>query len=91
MIESLNPLLRGVLEVNSEARFQAERAEREREEAGGGRRWSLGELYGVPVMVKVSIATKDNMNTTMGSYALLGSEVARERLVCVSGIIFVLG
>ncbi|GMN48684.1 hypothetical protein TIFTF001_017854 [Ficus carica] len=80
MIESLNPLLHGILEVNPEARLQAKRADREREEAGGGRRWSLGELHSVPVMVKVSRATKDEMNTTMGSYALLGSEVARERL-----------
>ncbi|XP_024032627.1 probable amidase At4g34880, partial [Morus notabilis] len=81
-IESLNPLLRGVLEINPDARDQAEIADRERrDEANCGRGSSLGELHGVPVLIKESIATKDKMNTTAGSYALLGSEVARDATV----------
>ncbi|PSS25996.1 Amidase [Actinidia chinensis var. chinensis] len=76
-IEELNPVLRGVMEVNPDARVSADEADREREESHQGRRW-LGGLHGVPVLLKDSIATKDKMNTTVGSYALLGSEVARD-------------
>ncbi|PON55085.1 Amidase [Parasponia andersonii] len=81
-IERLNPLLRGVLEVNPDARSQAEKADREREETKcRGGRASLGELHGVPVLLKDSIATKDALNTTAGSYALLGSVVPRDATV----------
>ncbi|KAF5443814.1 hypothetical protein F2P56_036340 [Juglans regia] len=71
-IARLNPLLRSVLEVNPDARDQADEADRQREEAAAG---SLGELHGIPVLLKDSIATKDKLNNTAGSYALLGSKV----------------
>jgi amidase len=78
-IASLNPLLRGVLEVNPDARDQADQADRERKEAANhGRRRALGELHGIPVLLKDSIATEDALNTTCGSYALLGSKVPRD-------------
>ena len=41
----------------------------------------MGELHGVPVLLKDSIATKDKLNTTAGSYALLGSVVPRDASV----------
>ncbi|XP_050233723.1 probable amidase At4g34880 [Mercurialis annua] len=75
-IQSLNPLLRSVLEINPDALDQAEKADREREMNQG--RASLGELHGIPVLIKDGIGTKDKLNTTCGSYALLGSEVARD-------------
>lgn len=37
-----------------------------------------GPLHGIPFTVKDNIATKDNMETTAGSYALLGSVVPRD-------------
>jgi amidase len=78
-IASLNPLLRGVLEVNPDARDQADQADRERKEAANHRRRrALGELHGIPVLLKDSIATEDALNTTCGSYALLGSKVPRD-------------
>nr|POF18711.1 putative amidase [Quercus suber] len=79
-IAALNPQLRSVLEVNPDARNQAEEADREREEAAEKDRKcrSLGELHGIPILLKDSIGTKDKMNTTCGSYALLGSTVARD-------------
>lgn len=40
-----------------------------------------GPLHGIPFVVKDNIATKDNMETTAGSYALLGSIVPRDAFV----------
>ncbi|MCI68932.1 amidase C869.01-like protein, partial [Trifolium medium] len=34
--------------------------------------------HGIPVLVKDNIATKDKLNTTAGSFALLGSVVPRD-------------
>ncbi|KAH7518462.1 hypothetical protein FEM48_Zijuj09G0174100 [Ziziphus jujuba var. spinosa] len=56
-------------------------------------RTRLVELHGVPVLLKDSIATDDKLNTTVGSYALLGSKVARDaglvqRLRIAGAVIF---
>lgn len=40
-----------------------------------------GPLHGVPFLVKDNIATKDKMETTAGSWALLGSIVPRDAYV----------
>ncbi|GLU02771.1 hypothetical protein SLE2022_200080 [Rubroshorea leprosula] len=77
-IETLNPILRGVLEINPDARERAAEADRERSDLS---RLPLGPLHGVPVLLKDTIATKDKMNTTAGSHALLGSVVPRDAAV----------
>ncbi|KAK1573716.1 glutamyl-tRNA amidotransferase subunit A [Colletotrichum navitas] len=41
----------------------------------------LGPLHGIPFTVKDNIANKDNMETTAGSWALLGSIVPRDAFV----------
>ncbi|XP_052191849.1 probable amidase At4g34880 [Diospyros lotus] len=79
-IETVNPVLRGVIEVNPEARDIADAADRDRERRNRDRR-PVEKLHGIPVLLKDSIATKDKLNTTVGSYALLGSEVARDATV----------
>lgn len=38
----------------------------------------LGPLHGIPFLVKDNIASKDKMETTSGSWALLGSVVPRD-------------
>ena len=78
-IEELNPQLRSVVEVNPDARDQADVADRVRG-VNGDRSMvaALGELHGIPVLLKDTIASKDKLNTTAGSYALLGSVVARD-------------
>ena len=40
-----------------------------------------GPLHGIPFLVKDNIATKDHMETTAGSWALLGSVVPRDAYV----------
>jgi amidase len=52
-----------------------------------------GPLHGIPFTVKDNIATKDNMETTAGSWALLGSIVPRDahavkRLRDVGAVLF---
>ncbi|XWS40162.1 hypothetical protein CRYUN_Cryun18bG0116600 [Craigia yunnanensis] len=74
-IHRLNPLLRGVIEVNPAALTQADKADRERKAKAPG---SLGGLHGIPILLKDNIATKDKMSTTAGSLALVGSIVPRD-------------
>ncbi|RVW38602.1 putative amidase C869.01 [Vitis vinifera] len=74
-IHKLNPILRGVIEVNPDALFQADNADRERKAKLPG---SLQGLHGIPILLKDNIATKDKMNTTAGSFALLKSVVPRD-------------
>ncbi|MCU1362057.1 MAG: amidase [Ilumatobacteraceae bacterium] len=69
-IDSLNPILNAVLQTNPDALRIARRLDRERW-AGHVR----GPLHGIPVIVKDNIATDDDMETTAGSLALLGSKV----------------
>nr|XP_043634558.1 probable amidase At4g34880 [Erigeron canadensis] len=74
-IKKLNPILKGVLEVNPDALYEADRADSER--AAKVPRSMVG-LHGIPVLLKDTIGTKNKLNTTAGSFALLGSIVARE-------------
>lgn len=53
-------------------------AERDAERKAGR---SCGPLHGIPFIVKDNIGTKDNMETTAGSWALLGSIVPRDAFV----------
>ncbi|CAN6175387.1 unnamed protein product [Urochloa humidicola] len=79
-IAHLNPRLRAVIEVNPDALAQAARADAERRRAKSGGRGlaGAGALHGVPVLLKDNIATRDRLNTTAGSLALLGSVVPRD-------------
>lgn len=74
-IARLNPLLRAVIEVNPDALAQAARADAERAASRG--RCAVG-LHGIPVLLKDNIDTRDRLNTTAGSLALLGSIVRRD-------------
>ncbi|VVA15638.1 PREDICTED: putative amidase [Prunus dulcis] len=75
-ISKLNPFLKGVIEVNPDALYLADKADYERKTKAPS--VSLSKLHGIPILVKDNIATKDKLNTTAGSYALLGSVVPRD-------------
>ena len=69
-IQSLNPTLHAVIELNTNAVAIATALDSERS-AGHVR----GPLHGIPLLVKDNIATNDNMQTTAGSLAIYGNQV----------------
>ncbi|KAK7753559.1 hypothetical protein SLS62_004417 [Diatrype stigma] len=75
-IRVANPYVEAVLETNPDALIIAKQLDEERK--GGKVR---GPLHGVPILVKDNIATKDSMQTTAGSWALLGSVVPQDAFV----------
>lgn len=74
-VKLLNPTLRGVIEINPDALRLAEVADEER---WCGSKRSFRPLHGIPILVKDNVGTKDKLNTTAGSFALLGSVVRRD-------------
>ncbi|KAG8684810.1 hypothetical protein FRC11_011567, partial [Ceratobasidium sp. 423] len=70
--------LNAILETNPYAIEQARTLDEERKSSG-----KRSALHGIPILVKDSIATlaSEGMNTTAGSYALLGSVVRDEATV----------
>lgn len=68
--------LHAVIELNPDALMIA--AELDKERAEGKIR---GPLHGIPVMIKDNINTGDNMETTAGSLALVGSEVEKDAFI----------
>lgn len=75
-ISRFNPNLNAVIEVNPDALYQAGNADYERRAKGEPA--SLSVLQGIPVLLKDNIGTKDKLNTTADSFALLGSVVPRD-------------
>ncbi|MCL7034138.1 hypothetical protein MKW94_003940 [Papaver nudicaule] len=74
-IQALNPLLKAVIEVNPDILDLADQADKERSNFKGG---ALSGMHGIPILIKDNIATKDKLNTSCGSYALVGSVVPRD-------------
>ncbi len=72
-IDEVNDKLHAVIVTNPDALSIAAQLDAER--ANGHRR---GQLHGIPMMVKDNIATLDKMDTTAGSYALVGARVPRD-------------
>lgn len=76
LIRIQNPYLEAVIELNPDARTIAKKLDDER--VIGCKR---GPLHGIPVLLKDNIATKDAMQTTAGSWSLLGSVVSKDAFV----------
>ncbi|KAK5998884.1 Putative amidase [Cladobotryum mycophilum] len=79
-IEQLHPTTNAVIEISQEAMDIAARLDEERLEAKA-KSIKLGPLHGIPILLKDNIATLDDMDTTAGSYALLGARVKEESTV----------
>ncbi|CAG8897638.1 unnamed protein product [Penicillium egyptiacum] len=70
------PYLNAILQVNPDAFHIAKMLDDER-----ARGTVRGPLHGIPFIVKDNIASKDRMETTAGSWALLGNVVPRDSYV----------
>jgi amidase len=75
-IDRGGPGLNAVIETNPDALAIARELDRERKDKG-----PRGPLHGIPILIKDNIDTADNMETTAGSLALLGSKPARDAFV----------
>ena len=75
-IRDLNGLLDAVIETNPEAVAIA--TQRDVERAHG---FVRGPLHGIPILVKDNVATDDQMDTTAGSLALVGSRVPGDSVI----------
>src|SRR5438067_2262223 len=75
-IQSLNPLLHSVIELNPNAIAIAAGLDNER------RRGQVrGPLHGIPLLVKDNVATDDQMQTTAGSLAIYGNHVPGDAVI----------
>src|SRR5438105_13914791 len=72
-IDKNGPTLNSVIELNPDALSIAESLDKERKQKG-----ARGPLHGIPVLIKDNIDTADNMQTTAGSLALVGSKPAQD-------------
>src|SRR6266404_98358 len=75
-IQSLNPPIHSVIELNPNAIAIATQLDAER------RRGQVrGPLHGIPLLVKDNIATDDQMQTTAGSLAIYGNHVPGDAVI----------
>ena len=70
------PGVNAIIELNPDALAEAREADSRRK-----RGVVLGPLHGIPVLVKDNVDTGDKMQTTAGSFALLGTPALRDSTV----------
>jgi len=75
-VDKHGPAINAIIELNPDALDIADALDRERRTKG-----PRGPLHGVPVLIKDNIATRDRMQTTAGSLALVGSAAPRDAFV----------
>lgn len=75
-LDRRGPELRALLETNPDAPAQAATLDAERKAKG-----PRGPLHGIPVLVKDNVATRDRMQSTAGSLALVGVTPPRDAFV----------
>jgi len=75
-IDRRGPTLRAIIELNPDARRDADALDRERRDKG-----ARGPLHGIPILIKDNIDTGDRMQTTAGSLALEGASASADAFV----------
>jgi amidase len=75
-IDKRGPGVNAVIELNPDGLAIADELDRERKARG-----PRGPLHGVPVLIKDNIATRDRMQTTAGSLALVGAAPPQDSFV----------
>jgi len=75
-IDKSGPRVNSVIETNPDALQIADALDKERKDKG-----PRGPLHGIPVLIKDNVATKDRMQTTAGSLALVGSKPPADAFV----------
>ena len=75
-IDKQGPAINAVLEINPDALAIADALDTERKTSG-----SRGPMHGIPVLIKDNIDTADQMMTTAGSLALVGSVASQDSFV----------
>lgn len=79
-MDEVNDQLKVVIAKNPDALLIAEERDAERRRAQANNT-TLPLLHGIPVTLKDNIGTKDKMDTTAGSFALVGAELASDSTV----------
>jgi len=75
-VDKHGPAVNSIIELNPDALATADALDHERQAKG-----PRGPLHGIPVLIKDNIATRDKMQTTAGSLALVGSAPPRDAFV----------
>lgn len=75
-IDQRGPAVNAIIELNPDAPAIAEALDRERQTAG-----PRGPLHGIPILLKDNVATADQMQTTAGSLALVGSRPRQDATI----------
>ncbi len=75
-IDKQGPAINSVIELNPEAEAIANALDQERKDKG-----LRGPLHGIPILIKDNIDTADQMMTTAGSLALVGSKPPTDSFV----------
>ena len=78
-LDQNGPGVNAVIELNPDALAMARNADKLRK-----RGIVLGPLHGIPVLVKDNVDTGDSMQTTAGSFALLGKPALRDSTVAAN-------
>ena len=72
-IDRQGPALRSVIELNPDALAIADALDKERKDKG-----ARSQLHGIPILIKDNIDTADRMETTAGSFALVGAKPPKD-------------
>ncbi|URD36119.1 amidase family protein [Methylobacterium tardum] len=81
-LDHAGPALRSVEQINPDILALADQADAQRMEAQRQGR-TLPPLFGVPVLLKMNIGTADDLRTTAGSAALIGSGPAADATLVI--------